>query len=123
MMLDLAQSLGNKSNLTTIGLEYNRIRSRGANHIFKAVRALPKFERLFLSHNLLTDESAEPVQELLADSLSLKEIRLNNNSQIGDDAGKLMIVGLQKSTSIRVFHASDTKLSGLSAAGLCEIIR
>ena len=34
-----------------------------------------------------------------------------------------MIAGLQKSTSIKVFHVSDTKLSGLSAAGLCEIIR
>ena len=53
-MRDFAISLGNKAYLQTLGLEYNRIRSRGANHIFEALNALPRFERLFFSHNLIS---------------------------------------------------------------------
>ena len=53
-MRDFAISLGNKGYLQTLGLEYNRIRSRGANHIFEALNALPRFERLFFSHNLIS---------------------------------------------------------------------
>lgn len=52
-MRDFSASLGNKGNLQTLGLEYNRIRSRGANHVFEALNALPRFERLFFSHNLI----------------------------------------------------------------------
>lgn len=61
LMLELSQSLANKDRLVTLGLEYNRIRSRGANHIFNVVRTLPKFERLFISHNLLSEASGEPI--------------------------------------------------------------
>ena len=53
-MRDFAITLGNKAYLQTLGLEYNRIRSRGANHIFEALNALPRFERLFFSHNLIS---------------------------------------------------------------------
>ena len=53
-MRDFAVSLGNKGYLQTLGLEYNRIRSRGANHIFEALNVLPRFERLFFSHNLIS---------------------------------------------------------------------
>ena len=44
-------------------------------------------KRLFFSHNLISDESAQAVQSLLQTSASLREIRLNDNTQIGDDAG------------------------------------
>ena len=57
-MREFATSLGNKGHLQTLGLEYNRIRSRGANHIFEALNALPRFERLFFSHNLISEDSA-----------------------------------------------------------------
>jgi len=56
-------------------------------------------------------------------SNSLKEIRLNDNDQIGDDAGLKIAEGLLSSRSIRVCHISDTKISGLSATKLCEVIR
>lgn len=45
-------------------------------------------------------------------SNSLKEIRLNDNDQIGDDAGLKIAEGLLSSKSIRVCHISDTKISG-----------
>ncbi len=56
-------------------------------------------------------------------SNSLKEIRLNDNNQIGDEPGLLIATGLLNSTSIKVCHMSDTKLSGKSAEMLCEVIR
>jgi len=56
-------------------------------------------------------------------SNSLREMRLNNNEQIGDNAGLEIAEGLLKSTSIRICHISDTKISGLSASKLCEVIR
>ena len=61
-MRDLSHMLGNKAYLQTLGLEYNRIRSRGANHVFDALRSLPRFERLFLSHNLISEDSAEQIR-------------------------------------------------------------
>ena len=79
--------LANKVSLQTLGLEYNRVRSRGANHVFQVLKVLPNFERLFFSHNLISDESAQAVQSLLQTSASLRETRLNDNMQIGDDAG------------------------------------
>ena len=54
-MREFAGVLGNKYRLQTLGLEYNRIRSRGANHIFDALKVLPRFERLFFSHNLISE--------------------------------------------------------------------
>jgi len=56
-------------------------------------------------------------------SRSIREIRLNDNTQIGDDAGLAIAQGLYNSRSIRVCHLSDTKLSGQSATKLCEVIR
>ena len=56
-------------------------------------------------------------------SASLRELRLNDNTQIGDDAGLRIAQGLLDSSSLRVCHLSDTKLSGQSAAKLCEVIR
>jgi Leucine-rich repeat (LRR) protein len=60
-MREFSAMLGNKSRLVTLGLEYNRIRSRGANHVFEALNALPNFERLFLSHNLISEDSGMPI--------------------------------------------------------------
>ena len=78
-MREFAATLGNKHHLQTLGLEYNRIRSRGGNHIFEALNSLPRFERLFFSHNLISEESAAPIKTLLTMSSSLREIRLNDN--------------------------------------------
>ena len=122
-MRDFSAMLGNKHKLQTLGLEYNRIRSRGANHIFEALNALPNFERLFFAHNLIGESSGEPIKQLLSMSNSLKEIRLNDNDQIGDEAGLHLATGLLNSPSIKVCHMSGTKLSGQSAAMLCEVIR
>ena len=65
-MAAFANMLSNKMSLQTLGLEYNRVRSRGANHIFEVIKALPNFERLFFSHNLIADASGEPIKQLLA---------------------------------------------------------
>ena len=46
-MREFSAMLGNKAHLQTLGLEYNRVRSRGANKVFEALNALPSFERLF----------------------------------------------------------------------------
>lgn len=78
-MREFSAMLGNKGLLQTLGLEYNRIRSRGANHVFEVLNALPRFERLFFSHNLISDESATQIKQLLTMSASLREIRLNDN--------------------------------------------
>lgn len=61
-MADFSAMLGNKGQLQTLGLEYNRIRSRGANHVFDALQPLPRFERLFFSHNLISENSAVAIQ-------------------------------------------------------------
>ena len=78
-MREFSAMLGNKTQLQTLGLEYNRIRSRGGNHVFEVLNALPRFERLFFSHNLISEESATPIKQLLTMSSSLREIRLNDN--------------------------------------------
>lgn len=78
-MAELANMLSNKHNLQTLGIEYNRVRSRGANHVFEVLKTLPNFERLFFSHNLISEQSGEAIQQLLAMSMSLKELRLNDN--------------------------------------------
>ena len=122
-MREFATMLGNKAHLQTLGLEYNRIRSRGANHVFEALNVLPRFERLFFSHNLVNEESGQAIKTLLSMSQSLREIRLNDNEQIGDDAGLQIAQGLRDSSSVRVCHLSDTKISGKSASKLCEVIR
>lgn len=57
-MREFSAMLGNKIQLQTLGLEYNRIRSRGANHVFEALNSLPRIERLFFNHNLVSEESA-----------------------------------------------------------------
>ena len=123
MMLEMSQMISNKGKLQTLGLEYNRIRSRGANHVFNACKFLPKFERLFFNHNLLNQDSGEPIKELLTESNSLKEIRINDNPQIGDDSGLLISEGLLASKSIKVLHCSQTKISALTAQKLSEVIR
>jgi len=122
-MREFAAILLNKTQLQTLGLEYNRIRSRGANHVFDALKMLPNFERLFLSHNLISDQSAQAISSLLTLSSSLREIRLNDNEQIGDQAGLAIAQGLLNSGCVRVCHLSGTKISGQSAAKLCEVIR
>ena len=61
-MREFSAMLGNKAHLQTLGLEYNRIRSRGANHVFEALNALPRMERLFFAHNLIGEDSAQPIQ-------------------------------------------------------------
>jgi len=86
-MREFSAVLANKSHLQTLGLEYNRIRSRGANHVFTVLKTLPRFERLFFSHNLIGEDSAQQILDLLTQSESLREIRINDNTQIGDDAG------------------------------------
>lgn len=48
---------------------------------------------------------------------------MNDNVQIGDEAGLKIAQGLFNSRSIRVCHLSDTKLSGKAATKLCEVIR
>ena len=48
---------------------------------------------------------------------------MNDNEQIGDDAGLLIAQGLLDSSSVRVCHISDTKISGKSAGKLSEVIR
>jgi len=78
-MAEFANMLSNKHSLQTLGLEYNRVRSRGGNHVFEVLKTLPNFERLFFSHNLISEGSADAIQQLLAMSVSLKEIRLNDN--------------------------------------------
>ena len=60
---------------------------------------------------------------MLKDSTSLKELRINNNQQIGDESGQDIVKGIYASKSIKVCHLSDTKLSGLSAQELCKVIR
>ena len=94
MMLNFSQMLSNKGRLVTLGLEYNRIRSRGINHVFDCVKCLPRFERLFVSHNLITNDSCEAIYQMLRDSNSLKELRINNNNQIGDESGQEIVKGL-----------------------------
>ena len=93
-MQEFAATFSNKHRLQTLGLEYNRIRSRGANHIFDALKVLPRFERLFFSHNLISEDSATQIGNLLTHSGSIREIRLNDNTQIGDDAGLQIAQGL-----------------------------
>jgi hypothetical protein len=56
-------------------------------------------------------------------SSSLKELRLNDNNQFGDEAGLELATGLLNSSSIKVCHLSDVKLSGKSAAKMCEVLR
>ena len=74
--------------------------------MFNAVKFLPKFERLFFNHNLLNQDSGQPLKELLTESKSLKELRINDNPQVGDESGLLLAEGLLASKSIKVLHCS-----------------
>ena len=60
-MAEFANMLSNKHQLQTLGLEYNRVRSRGGNHVFEVLKTLPNFERLFFSHNLISEASADAI--------------------------------------------------------------
>jgi Ran GTPase-activating protein (RanGAP) involved in mRNA processing and transport len=82
-----SKMLANKPNLQVLGLEYNRIRSKGAHKLFNTVQKLPKFERFFISHNLLDHEIAQAASDLISSSTSLKEIRINDNAMMGDECG------------------------------------
>lgn len=119
----LSAMLANKSKLQVLGLEYNRIRSKGAISVFNTIQALPKFERFFISHNLLDHEIAPAACSLIAGSSSLKEIRINNNVQMGDECGLEIAKALLQSRSVRVCHISDTKISGKSAAMFADVIK
>lgn len=48
-MQELGSMLKNKKQLTTLGLEYNRIRARGIQFVTHALAGLPKLERLFFN--------------------------------------------------------------------------
>lgn len=118
-----SKMLANKPNLQVLGLEYNRIRSKGAVKLFNTVQNLPRFERFFISHNLLDHEISQAASALVAHSTSLKEIRINDNSMMGDDCGYDISQALLQSRSIRVCHIAGTKISGKSATKLAEVLR
>lgn len=120
---DFSKMLANKPQLRVLGLEYNRIRSRGAVSVFEAVQKLPKFERFFISHNLLDHEIGPAVSELITNSKTLKEIRINCNNQMGDECGLEIARALLRTQTVKVCHLSDTKLSGKSAEMLAEVLR
>ena len=107
--------LANKPRLQVLGLEYNRIRSKGAISVFETVQTLPRFERFFISHNLLDSEIATAASSLISNSKTLKEVRINNNNQMGDDCGFEIAKALLKSRTIKVCHMSDIKISRKSA--------
>ena len=50
-MQELGNMLKNKKSLTTLGIEYNRIRARGIQFITGPLSGLPKLERLFFNQN------------------------------------------------------------------------
>lgn len=52
----------------------------------------------------------------------MKELRLSNNP-IGDAGGFHVADGINRSTSLKVAHLSDTKVSGQTALKLVEMIR
>lgn len=77
---EFSKMLANKPRLQVLGLEYNRIRSKGAISVFETVQTLPRFERFFISHNLLDSEIATAASSLISNSKTLKEVRINNNN-------------------------------------------
>jgi Ran GTPase-activating protein (RanGAP) involved in mRNA processing and transport len=87
------------------------------------VQTLPRFERFFISHNLLDQEIAASASALIAQSASLKEIRINDNSLMGDDCGLQLAQALLQSRSIKVCHIAGTKISGKSATMLADVLR
>lgn len=105
-MPDFANMLKNKNKLVNLGLEYNKIRSKGLKDVLKAVEKLPNFERLLLNQNILDERSADPIYELLVASDSLRELRLSGNEMLGDECGSKIALGLLKSQSIKVCHLS-----------------
>ena len=76
--------LSNKKKLRVLGLEYNKIRHK-ADLVFKVVKDLP-IERLLFSQNILQPTAGESLHELITSSKTLRELRINTNSQMGDDA-------------------------------------
>lgn len=87
------------------------------------MQTLPRFERFFISHNLLDQEIAASASALIAQSASLKEIRINDNSLMGDDCGLQLAQALLQSRSIKVCHIAGTKISGKSATMLADVLR
>lgn len=72
---------------------------------------------------MLDSDIADATSKLISTSKTLKEIRINNNSQMGDNCGFEIAKALLKSPTIKVCHISDTKISGKSAEMLAEVIR
>jgi Ran GTPase-activating protein (RanGAP) involved in mRNA processing and transport len=52
-VLEFADCLKNKKSLTTLGVEYNHIRSRGICALLEPCKKLHKLERVFLNQNKL----------------------------------------------------------------------
>lgn len=113
--------LQNKKKLRVVGLEYNKIRN-GAVGIFNVLKTLP-VERVMMSQNMMQEAAGEAIYSFLTTSKTLRELRINQNSQIGDEACQRIGQGLLESTTIRVCHMSDTRMSNGAAMVMAEVIR
>lgn len=103
------EMLENKRKLRILGLEYNKIRNK-AEHVMRAIMNKPIFERLYLTQNMIQPTIGEATFELLTTSFSIRELRMNHNHQMGDEAGKRIAEGLLISKSLKVCHLSDTRM-------------
>lgn len=116
------EMLDNKRKLRILGLEYNKIRNK-AEHIMRAIQNKPIFERLYLTQNMIQPSIGEATFELLTTSFSIRELRMNHNHQMGDEAGKRIAEGLLQSKSLKVCHLSDTRMGNQSAMLMAEVIK
>lgn len=121
-MEKMAEMLTNKKRLRILGLECNKIRSR-ADLILAQIKVLPHFERLYLNQNTLQSTVGEAIYELLTRSRSIKELRLSNNNQIGDEAGKRIAEGLLLCKNLKVCHLAENRMGNQSAYVLSEVIK
>ena len=53
----------------------------------------------------------------------IKEVRINDNAQMGDECGLAIAKALLQSRSTKVCHLAGTKISGKSAEMLGEVLR
>lgn len=120
-MTVFTKMLANKKKLRVLGLEYNKIRHQ-AEMVFKVACTLP-IERLLMSQNALQATIGESVYEFITTSKTLRELRINHNSAMGDEACKRIAQGLLKTGSLKVCHMSDTRMGNGAAMVMAEVIR
>ncbi|KAG8345869.1 hypothetical protein TRVL_03297 [Trypanosoma vivax] len=115
----IGEALTINRTLRVLNLRLNRIPDKaGGVELVKSLESHKALEVLDVSHNLLGDDTAQVLAEVLPSQLTLLSLNISGNRALGVGAGKALLEGLRKNERLRFF---DARSCGLSAEHLSEM--